>query len=898
MNAGSITISTELDNKQLESELNGLTKKIDTLEDKINQKQAEKMPLVDQAQQLGVELDAAKAKLYEMQNAATGAFSADEIKEQKLHVSGLQSEWNGVQGRVERYDTAINNATIELDRSKKKAGGIAKELAEAGYNAGAMDKATKKAHTSMGRFALRVREVVRSALVFTLITQALAKFRGWVGKVIKTNTEASAAVARLKGALLTLAQPLVNVIIPAFTAFVNTLAEIVAAIASVVSALFGTTLEHSVEAAKNLNNETDAIDGVGAAAKKASKDLAAFDEINKLASDSAGGGGSSSNSGIAPDFSFLKDRLSSSLTFSLSDIFFKWDDLTGENILAKVITALTTLAGAVIGFTLGGPGGAAIGIAIGAGLGLLISNLIFDGDGELSSEEILQSVIEALGMLTGGILGFAIGGPGGAALGVLLGAGVALAVNKLIFNGDGKLNSEEILQSIILALTVLTGGILGFLIGGPGGAALGVLLGAGAALAVSGLIFNGDGVLSADEILSTLLVALGAVVGGIIGFSVGGPGGALVGVLIGGGAMLYLQGVIFDSDGKVNTDFLQTLIGALGIAVGGAIGFAVGGPGGALIGAFVGAGVSLAIETLAFSWDGKQAVNTILELLNNALFIALGGAIGFGIGGPGGALLGMAIAAGIKLLINNVSFSDETASKKAGYDEGEEVGKNVTQGTKDSLGVNSASSVYSEIGGNMMKDLAGGILNDEESVTTAMSTVLSAIETKFSEWQTNFMLGFGTFKTLFENEWKSFWQNQNLVFVNAWNDILTSFQNGINNAVNGLNKLVTVSNGLSDLTGNTYTKAQNIFVQKLAIPKLATGAVIPPNREFMAVLGDQKHGTNIEAPLDLIVEAFRKVNQGGGAAGEMVIKNIVELDGEVVFRNQKKVSRRHGTVLV
>ena len=44
-------------------------------------------------------------------------------------------------------------------------------------------------------------------------------------------------------------------------------------------------------------------------------------------------------------------------------------------------------------------------------------------------------------------------------------------------------------------------------------------------------------------------------------------------------------------------------------------------------------------------------------------------------------------------------------------------------------------------------------------------------------------------------------------------------------------------------------------VSEVSLPRLATGAVIPPNREFMAVLGDQKHGTNIEAPLDTIQQA-------------------------------------------
>ena len=48
------------------------------------------------------------------------------------------------------------------------------------------------------------------------------------------------------------------------------------------------------------------------------------------------------------------------------------------------------------------------------------------------------------------------------------------------------------------------------------------------------------------------------------------------------------------------------------------------------------------------------------------------------------------------------------------------------------------------------------------------------------------------------------------------------------------------------------------------MPALASGAVIPPNKEFMAILGDQKQGVNIEAPLDTIVEAFNKAKGGGG----------------------------------
>ena len=43
------------------------------------------------------------------------------------------------------------------------------------------------------------------------------------------------------------------------------------------------------------------------------------------------------------------------------------------------------------------------------------------------------------------------------------------------------------------------------------------------------------------------------------------------------------------------------------------------------------------------------------------------------------------------------------------------------------------------------------------------------------------------------------------------------------------------------------------------IPYLAKGAVLPANKPFLAVVGDQRHGTNVEAPLATIQEAVAVV---------------------------------------
>ena len=92
-------------------------------------------------------------------------------------------------------------------------------------------------------------------------------------------------------------------------------------------------------------------------------------------------------------------------------------------------------------------------------------------------------------------------------------------------------------------------------------------------------------------------------------------------------------------------------------------------------------------------------------------------------------------------------------------------------------------------------------------------------------------------------------------FELAINGIISAFESMINWIINALNK---ISFDIPDwLGGGTFgINIKNVDFGKVKIPRLAQGAVIPPNKEFLAVLGDQKRGTNIEAPLETIVEAM------------------------------------------
>ena len=97
-------------------------------------------------------------------------------------------------------------------------------------------------------------------------------------------------------------------------------------------------------------------------------------------------------------------------------------------------------------------------------------------------------------------------------------------------------------------------------------------------------------------------------------------------------------------------------------------------------------------------------------------------------------------------------------------------------------------------------------------------------------------------------------------WINGINGFLNVIGSGINWVVKSLNKIqISIPDWVPIFGGESW--GFNLSeVSMPQIPQLANGGVIPPNSEFLAILGDQKSGTNIEAPLDTIVDAFKIAN--------------------------------------
>lgn len=141
----------------------------------------------------------------------------------------------------------------------------------------------------------------------------------------------------------------------------------------------------------------------------------------------------------------------------------------------------------------------------------------------------------------------------------------------------------------------------------------------------------------------------------------------------------------------------------------------------------------------------------------------------------------------------------------------------------------------------------------------------------------NVFIGIMNFiKYAFTGDWRNAWQSVKNIFfsiMSGLGDVLRAPINGIismiNQAINGINTLIRGANKIPGVNISTIGK----------IPHLASGAVIPPNQEFLAVLGDQRSGNNIEAPEGLIRKIVRE--ESGGKAS--TYRFVAQLDRKIIF---------------
>lgn len=761
---GSVVIDVNMDVSQAEKRLGKLRSDIKKTEKEI----ADMTKAQDEAKQKSVfqaaELDAEKAKLQEIKDrleeirnlskdksvsvdkreayAAQISSVKQEYDEQKTRVRSLESEWNKTENAVDSYNRKIVASNQKLADLQTEAGILTQEIDQAARSQGLFKKSADAADKAMGRLGKRILGLAASALVFNVISRALTSLQQLTMKYIKTNDEARQAIAQMKGALLTLAQPLIEVLIPAFTLLVNILTQIITAVAQFVSMLFGKTLKQSKDGAKDLHKEANAIGAVGEAADEAAGSLAGFDEINTINTENAKGAGGVGGAGdeIMPDFSWM-DSMDSGFLDRLKEI----SDLVG---------------------------------LIGAGFALW------------KIGPMLPGVLGQIATILGGIL-MTVGG--------LL----------LFWNGltDAWENGVDWLNLIEM-------------IGGLAAAAFGLYT-------VFEMLHPGWGKIAAG-----------------------------VALVVGGIAMLVTG---FHDAMENGWNLENTLLSIAGIL---AIGLGIALLTGSWIPLLIAAIASVLLALTIATGHGEELLDGVREIIEGFKDFFVGiftGDIEKAIGGVGKIFEGLkktvfAVLDGIKdSFISFLNWLDEkTGGKFHGIIE-------------------------------MAKEFVTTFFDD---LKTTLGGWIDGVKTVF-QGLIKFLTG------VFTNDWDMAWEGVKEIFKGMWNANISLLEGAINFIIKGLNWLIAQINKIEfkvpdwvpGIGGESI--GPNIpSISEVEIPRLAQGAVIPPNREFLAVLGDQRSGTNIEAPLETIKQALAEVMQSNGNGGDIVVNITTTLDGRVLARNQ------------
>lgn len=471
------------------------------------------------------------------------------LEKQKAVVASLEKQWASVNSSLESSQKRLTKeAQKQADAQEKASIKSIKAAKEAEKAAAAEAKAQKKrmkeSFKGLDRVKTRMFEIALGSIIYNTIGQAILSMTEYVGAALKSNDQFSASFARLKGALLTAFQPIYEVVLPALISLMNVLSAVITAIGRFFAAIAGKSYSQMQKNAEALHDQAGGIGAVGAAAKKAKRELAGFDEINKLSfPDTSGGGGGGAGIGeIGADFSDPEDIA------NLNQILYLVGAIATA-LLGWKISKLFTDDLSVIA-----------GVAMAAGGAFLMAANWADAFANGIDWDNLSGMIAGFALVVGG-LAIAFGATG-AAVGLLIGgvALVVLAVKEWIETGE---LGEEACAALVVGITAI-GVAISLLTGGP----LPAIIAAVAAFSIA-CVTNSDMVKGAfnkvlDWIKGFFLRDWREIFGETLGSIFNGFFEGIVGIIDGmkqtfGGLVDFIKGV-FTGDWKLAWQGLQNIV--------------------------------------------------------------------------------------------------------------------------------------------------------------------------------------------------------------------------------------------------------------------------------------------------------------------------------------------------
>ena len=803
---------------------------------------------------------------------------------QKLGSTAFKGMQMGLNALVNKFKQLNKTASKTMDNTSKK---------------------MKRVTLQMIRAGLGVRGLY---MLFRKLRNAIKEGMDILAKdVPEFNTVLSnfkTALNQIKGSIGSAFQPILQVVLPILTQLLGMLNSVIEAIARFNAVLMGQGYIYKFTA--SYQDYAKKLKGVGGAAKKAGKDLMGFDEINRL-SDKGGG-----DKGIGEyekqlidmedamskfaqmvkdawkkaDFTDVGRYIGEALKNGLS-LAQGWLDTEGQAWATRLSDSLSTLINGLVdvdglGYQLGSTLGSGFNVAI-TFLKNFWTDTNFVGIGEQVGGAIngLFDTVdwEGLGTYFGekfnGIFEF-IGGLANSTDWINIGTSLSESLNTMIQTMDVGMAAQSasslitgILDSGITFITQTDWDNMGTKIGdGLNNIDFRGIIGKSTKLIASGAQGLWDMITGAIQKTSWIKV-----------------GEELTGGLIDAVSAIW-------NDGKLIEDLVEGVISLLEV----------------LIGLILGA-----LKELL--WD-----NLIVPIFEHMKSVFeeqydetgnIGAAIVLGIcEGIIDALTGIGL-----WLYDNVFLP-------------------IINGIKDAFGIHSPAQSMIDIGLELIAGLYDGLTgiwdsvkdifdNLKEEILGFFAGLLVSLKEKYDEiktsaqekWEnikesilekvrlakTNIIAIFTTVKDKVLEKFRSIRDTGIAIWEGLWNGIkkvINWILGGVNDmirfALGGINELIEKLNGakIELPNGMTIGGANIPTIPVPQIPLLAQGAVLPPNNPFLAMVGDQTSGTNVEAPLETIKQATAEVMDEyleGMMAGFEAVVQAIENKNTDVYIGDKQI---------
>ena len=919
---GSITFSTALDNEQLERDLKNATRDVDSLKRKLEGQQFERSWLENMMDRAKGRIEEATARVDELNDklasleAEQSAIDTDsmdpaalqrwrELGDEILETYGKIHEahdklshsydehesygkrWDVATAKAEEYERELERArtraselAAEADRQpaiwQRAAEAIRSRFASAAEGIRSkMASAASKAASPWDQFSRRVGGMLKRVFVFGLILKGLGAIKNAIGSMLMQNERFNSSVSNLKATFNGVLSAITSAVMPALTALVNTLAGVLERIAGFIDSIFGTNLVAAIQGqrqaegdsirqanaqkqaeydnqvaqeqarydeavakaqekqAKAEERQAKAARKLEKAQEKANRQLMSFDEINAMS---------------AADVEEADEAIEDYA-----------DDIEGPDFSSIEAPQLET------DWTLGDFGDAGMLQGVLDWLDNLKNRILNDVEGPFARiREGLQQIakgwneiVEGLrtgdfGLIWQGITDIVIG-----ACKVIEGAFGALMDWLDEATGGKFTNIFQGLSEIVSGFVKVTEGLLTGDLG---------LVAEGMAQILNGVAQTIIGILEGiktvfGELMDWLDEATGGrfhdIFEGLKGI-VGGAVDFLVGLLT-GNIPLAVQGLrdLVDGLAQFLTGTIDAIIGALS------------------------EGISWFFDTLSqqypelagFFQSTKDMILGVLNGIGTALNGVIEGArqiiqgyLDFVVGLVTGDI--DKIHQGIDGLVNGIrtavlGLADGIREILVGLFNWIDAG---VEGLFDAL-----AKQFPEAAGlfeglkqtvlGILDVLEGTILGLFDGVGRALDDFLDGAR-QIIQGAVDLIVGIftGSGDRIVEG------------LKSIVNGFITILEGMLDTVVSGLVGFVNgVADGLSRIPG---VDIPSITFSSVSLPRLAQGAVIPPNREFMAVLGDQKSGNNIEAPESLMRQVVRE------EAGAMIAEAILALSSQ------------------